>query len=235
MLKHSKKPFEFVESIIEFLAKLRNYNPDLKSLRIDYLDKSTELKLLLSIPQNISHQNVGLEIPACMDLEIVEAFDAISLNKVNLNWQKKNNKWVASAKDLAASDKYFLILKGSIAAEALNDIIQLYCPRDPKRTSELDLYWIDSAIKDMTILDKIEKELTVDKVTTTINVGLERQFSSSIPTAIKEYFRARAEADIHLASRNPDLSYRSAYRLRMAKRTWVHFLREMYTIWLRQF
>jgi len=217
-IKNAKASLEFIEKISKFLEKLKNYKPDMKSLRVNYLDKTTEMKLLLNIPQGIRRKIRHLEIPAYSGYTIREIFAGNTLNRIELNWKKKGNNWVADASKLTASDTYFVIMGGSISTESLEELVKLYCPEDPKRTPELDLYWIDSAIKDMAILEKIYEELTVDKVATCVKVGLERQFSSSFPREIKDWLRAKTEADMYLASKDRQKAFKSFYKLRLARK-----------------
>lgn len=214
-----KSSIEFVEKLSQFLKQLNHYKPDVKSLRVNYLDKSTELKLLLNIPQGIKRRFRNIKIPAYQNYIVYEIFDAVSLNKVNANWKLKGKNWVTTTSKLSGSDKYFVIMKGTVNQESLNELIRLYCPDDPKKTEELDLYWIDSAIKDMSILERIYDELTIDKVDTCVNVGLERQFTSSIPNEIKEFIRAKAQHDIHFGTTDRQSEFRSSYRYRMARRS----------------
>jgi hypothetical protein len=209
---------DFIKSVSKLLEKMKNYKPDMKSLRINYLDKTTEMKLLLKIPQGIRREFRNLEIPAYPGYVIHEVFDGNTFDKIEMDWRRKESNWVADADKLTASDNYFVIMRGLISEAALDELVRLYCPEDPKRTNELDLYWIDSAIKDMAILEKIYDELTIDKVETCVKVGLERQFSSSIPHEVKEWLRAKTNADIYLSSKDRQKGFKSFYRLRLAQR-----------------
>jgi hypothetical protein len=217
-ISNAKASIDFIEKVAGFLDKLKNYKPDVKSLRVNYLNKTTEMKLLLNIPQGLKRKIRGLEIPAYQGYDITEVFDAYTLNKLEIEWKHKGQNWVTDAKSLKASDKYFVIMRGAVSTEALAELVRLYCPEDPKRTKEVDLYWIDSAIKDMAILEKIYDELTVDEVSTCVRVGLERQFSSSIPKEVKQWMRAKTQVDDYLASKDRQASFRSFYKFRLAKK-----------------
>jgi len=216
--KKASETLDFIERMVKYLEKLRHFKPDVKSLIVNYLDRSTELKLLLNVPLGIRRNYRNIKIPAYEGYEIAEIFDAETLNKQNLEWKKEKNYWIAKPHNLPVSENYFVIMKGAIAQEALDLLVKLYCPEDPKRTFDLDYYWIDSAIKDMSILEKIYKELTIDKVDTCINVELDRQFTSQIPKEIENYFRARAQADIWLETKDRQKSFKSFYNLRLARR-----------------
>lgn len=218
IVNHASKGLDFIDKIQKLLEKLQNYKPEIKSLRVNYLSKVTEMKLLIKVPQGIKRSFRDVEIPAYPGYSIKEVFDGTTLDRINVDWQLKNQNWIADAKALGPSDRYFVILEGSISDVALKRLVKLYCPEDPKRESDVDRYWIDSTIKDMAILEKIYDELTLDKVNTCVNVGVERQFTSSIPKEVKNWFRARALADIHLRSRDREKAFRSYRFLRLAER-----------------
>ncbi len=217
-VRNAGEVLDFVDKISKFLEKMSNYKPEVKSLRINYLTKTTELKLLISVPRGMKRRFRDIEIPMYENYQIKEVFDGSTLNRLDIAWKQKNNNWLIDADLLKASDKYFVILEGGITDASLEHLVKLYCPGDPKRTSEADLYWIDSAIKDMSILEKIYDELTIDKVTTNVNVGVERQFSSSMPREVKEWLAARAKADVYLGSSDRQNVFKSMYRLRVAQR-----------------
>ncbi|HML03652.1 MAG TPA: hypothetical protein VK487_09830 [Candidatus Bathyarchaeia archaeon] len=218
VLDNANKSLDFVDKIQKLLEKLQNYKPEIKSLRVNYLTKATEMKLLFKIPQGVQRKFKDVEIPAYPGYSIKEVFDGTTLDRVEVDWQLKNQNWVADAKVFGASDRYLIILEGSISDVALERLVKLYCPDDPQRGSDVDRYWIDSAIKDMAILEKIYDELTLDKVTTCVNVGVERQFTSSIPIEVKNWIRARAIADISLRGRDREKAYRSFRLLKIAER-----------------
>ena len=217
-INKAKAGLDFVEKLSKLLEKMKNFKPQLKSLRVNYLEKTTEMKILLNIPQGIRRRFRHIEIPTYPGYTIHEIFDGNTFNRIDLNWRKKGQNWVADANKLTASDNFFAIMKGSLSQESLDQLVRLYCPEDPKRTPDLDLYWIDSAIKDMAILEKIYEELTIDKVATCVNIGVERQFSSAFPPEIRHWLRARAEADMYLSSRDRQKSFRSFYKLRLAQK-----------------
>lgn len=218
IIDKSSKTLDFVDKLSKLLEKMQNYKPEVKSLRVNYLDKTTELKLLINVPQGIKRHFRDVEIPAYPGYSIKEVFDGTTFNRIDVTWELKNQNWIAHAAELSASDRYFVILQGQITEDSLAQLVKLYCPEDPKRTTEVDRYWIDSAIKDMAILEKIYDELTIDRVSTCVNVGVERQFASSIPREVKEWFRARAQADVYLASKDRQKGFRSFYRMRLAQR-----------------
>jgi len=217
-VKAGKETVDLVADILNFLDSLKSFKPDVKSMRINYLEKMTELKLVLTIPQGLTRAYKTIKIPAYENYSIYELYDGVTLERIKAEWKLKGKNWETDSKNLSASDKYFAIMKGKISDEALDNIIKLYCSNDPKRTDETDAYWIDSAIKDVPYFKQIYSDLEVDSVNAVVNVGLERQFVSTIPTSIKKFLKAKAEHDIWFGSGERERELRSSIHYRKARR-----------------
>ncbi len=217
-VKAGKETVDLVTDILNFLDSLKSFKPDVKSLRINYLEKMTELKLVLTIPQGFTRAYKTIKIPAYENYSIYELYDGITFERIKAEWKLKGKNWETDSKNLSASDKYFAIMKGKISDDALDNIVKLYCSNDPRRTDETDAYWIDSAIKDVPYFVKIYSDLEIDRVNAMVNVGLERQFISTIPNSIKDFLKAKAEHDIWFGSGEREREVRSSIRYRIARR-----------------
>lgn len=185
-----KTSFDILEQLKKLYKALSHYKPETTSMRINYKDGSSDLTLYLSIPDTIKRRIRHVEIPAYVGYKICEMYDE-SFNRVDYVIEYKDGKWVLHADKLPASEKYLVIMKGKISKEALDRIVKVHAPEDPKKDEECDKYWIHSAIKDMRILEQIWKELAVERVTTNVRVGVERYFTASIPGPIKKMLRTR--------------------------------------------
>lgn len=187
---------EVVETALKIVERLGPYRPEVKSMTVDYVNRTSVLKLLLTIPEGVKRiVRSKIEIPAYNDYSVYEIFEGDSLNRLNLNWRLEDGKWVTNVSKLPKSEKYFVILHGKVSEDALNEIVGVYCPEDPKREQDRDRYWIQSGIKDMSILEKIYSELSIEKVAVDVKVGVERQFATSIPKDMRALLEARARAD----------------------------------------
>jgi len=216
-IETAKKALDLVTQVDEILKRLGPYKPEVKSLTVDYLARQGVMKMLLNIPQGLKRKIRQVEIPAYPGYSLDEVFDE-SFNKLVLPWQLKDGKWVLDADILPASEKYLVTLKGRLSQSGLDELVVVNCPEDPKRDEENDTYWIHSAIKDMSILEQIYKQLSVDRVATCVKVGVERSFSSSIPPNVITWFRARARADMALAGKDRTKMFDSWREYRKARR-----------------
>ena len=213
----AKTALDMISQIEKILKNLGPYKPELKSLTVDYLSRQSVLKMLLSVPQGLKRKLRSIEIPAYHGYHIDEVFDE-SFNKLVLPWQLKNNKFVLDAKLLPASEKYFVTLKGRLSKSALEELVSVHCPEDPKRDEETDRYWIHSAITDMGILEQIYSQLSVDRVATCVKVGVERSFASSIPRNVRKWLESRARADAALEGRDRQRMFASWREYRRSRR-----------------
>lgn len=156
-------------------------------------------------------------MPAYQGYYVDEVFDE-AFNKVVLPWRSEDGMIKLDARALPSSEKYFVTLKGSISQSALDELVVVHCPEDPKRTEENDSYWIHSAIKDMGFFEDVYQQLSVEKVSTCVKVGVERSFSSSIPRNVRIWVEARARADLALDSADRQKLFGSWRTYRMARR-----------------
>ena len=214
----TKNALDVVASLQELITKIGPYTPEVKSLTIDYLNHNAVLKLLITVPASLKRNLRDIEIPAYQGYRIDEVFDGESLNRLDLPWTLKGSKWALDAKHLPSSEKYFVILKGQVSQTALDQIVRVFCPEDPQRSDEMDKYWINSAIKDMSILEKIYSELSIERVSTCVKVGVQRSFSSSIPRSVRNWLEARARADAAMDSTDRQRFFKEWVRYRAARR-----------------
>lgn len=189
-IKAAKTGLDIVEQLNRLYKAFGPYKPEITSMRINYREGTSDLTLYLNIPETIKRKIRHAEIPAYTGYRICEMYDE-SFNRVDYAVEYTNGKWVLHANKLPASEKYLVIMKGSISKEALDRIVKVHAPEDPKKEEDSDKYWIHSAIKDMRILEQIWKELAVERVNVDVRVGVERYFTTSIPRPIKMMLRAR--------------------------------------------
>lgn len=213
----AKTALDVVAQIENILKRLGPYRPELKSLTVDYLTRQSVMKILLSVPQGLKRKLRPIEIPAYPGYYVDEVFDE-SFSKVVLPWRLEDGKLVLRANILPASEKYFMTLKGSMSKSALEELVAVHCPEDPKRDEETDRYWIHSAIKDMGFWEQVYSQLSVDRVSTCVTVGVERSFSSSIPRNVRRWLEARARADTALEGRDRHRMFASWRDYRLARR-----------------
>jgi hypothetical protein len=191
-LSEAKTALEIGEQMNGILKALRPYKPETKGLRIDYREKTSDISLCLNIPDTIKRKVRDVELPAYSGYKIYEMYDE-SLNRVDCCVEFKDGKWVIHADKLPASEKFLVIMKGAVKKDALERLVKLHAPEDPKREGNLEKYWIHSAIKDMQILKQIWEELEIERINVDVHVGVERYFTSAIPSQITMMLHARGK------------------------------------------
>ena len=180
------------KQIDDIFDAFRPFKPEVRRFRINYLDRSSEIKYLLHIPSGVkrkTHRKV--ELPATTGFRIDEVIDLDTTDLLNIAFDSEGKKWVVSANDLPESEKFLVTLKGKVSQEFLDRLVSVKCATNPTRKKDLDCYWIHSALKDVSVFEKIWDELDIERVNTDVRIGVERYFSSAIPHQIKKRIQAQ--------------------------------------------
>lgn len=189
-LSSAKTVLDIVEQLNKLYKALGPFRPETKGLRINYRERTSDLSLRLSVPDTVKRRLRNVEIPAYTGYTIHEIFDE-SLNRVDYAADYKDGKWVLHADRLPASEKFLAIMKGRIHKDALDHIVKVHAPEDPKKEEKLDKYWVHCTIKDRQILKQIWKELAIEQVNLGVRVGVQRYFTTAIPRQITMMLRTR--------------------------------------------
>lgn len=208
---------DVISSYETVIKKLSPYKPDIKKLQFDYLNKTSLLKLRISVPDGIKRNLRNIEIPASGDYKITEITDSM-FNTLNVVPQLVDDKWIIKAKNLPKSEHFLVTMESDVSEKIIKNLVRIDAPEDPNRTEETDEYWVHSAIKDMALLEDIYRELNINNVQTSVKVGIQRAFSSSTPPEISDFLHAKAEADGALTKRDREDLFKKWNALRSTTR-----------------
>jgi hypothetical protein len=215
----------------EVSEKLKPFKPDVKSFRIDYLGKNSEIKYFLLIPAGVRRMLTRkIEIPAIMGFRFDEMWDLDNMESVDFCWGFDGNKWLLDVSKLPSSEKYWLTMKGKVSTEFLNQLVSVKAAENPCREGEIDKYWIHSALKDTEILQKIWTELNIEQVNADVRIGVERFFTSAIPKEIKDRLALQKQLLSAISSGNRNYEQRLKYRYRRMARTPMLSPSELYEL-----
>jgi hypothetical protein len=204
-----------LKQLRDVTEELKPFRPDVKSFRIDYLGRNSEVKYLLFIPDGVRRKvKRKIEIPIVSGFRFDEMWDLDKMELVNPAWGSDGNKWFLDINKLPASEKYWLTMKGKVSDEFLNQIVSVKAAENPCSEGEKDRYWIHSALKDVEILRKIWSELNIEQVNADVRIGVERMFTSAIPRELRERFELQRQMLSAISSGNRDLEYRLKFRYR---------------------
>ena len=214
---NTPKISDIISSYDTLVKKLAPYKPDVKKLQFDCLNKTSILKLRITVPDGIKRNIRNIEIPASGDYKITEITDTM-FNAVTSTPQLIDNKWIKKAKDLPKSEHFLVTMESKVSEDIINKLVRIDAPEDPIRNDEIDEYWVHSAIRDIALLESIYQELNIDNVQTSVKVGIQRTFTSSTPPEISEYLQSKAEADRALTLRDREELFKKWNALRGSTR-----------------
>lgn len=194
VLSATQTGFNLVRQIGDILDVFRPYKPEVKRFRIDYLTQSSEIKYLLHIPSGIRRRtHRKIEFPATTGFIIDEVLDLDEIQILDVDYDSIGKKWILNTSDFPNSESYMITLKGKLSQDFIERLVKINCANNPTKNGDNDCYWIHSALKDVSILERIWDELDIDRINADVRIGVERYFSSAIPKEIKNKFEIQKE------------------------------------------
>jgi len=197
----------------------RPYKSEIRKLRLNYKEQTSEIRLLIYIPDTIKRKVSKIEVPAYSNFYIHEMMDEtfVSLPVAEL-WKYKDGKWILKPTSLPSSEKFFLSMRGFCPREVISKIVRVQEARNRDQTEEEDRYWLDCMIRDVELLEKVWTALEVEDVDVDVRVGIDRCFSSAIPRDYRKKIDAVQEYLAAGYSRDREKVGRAWRRLRLARR-----------------
>lgn len=178
-------------SIIDVIDRARNYfgdyEPDMKSVNYNYRDKTSEMTMKITVPRGRSRNHGKVRIPKKEGYRIKEMFTP-EFNEVNSVWDQKDDSWILNPANLPSEKHYLVRLEGKVDPDQFDQLIDLNVPDDPVTENGVDKYWVQSALKDPGVLANVYEELTVENVDLSVEVGVQRCFTTAIPSRIRKSF-----------------------------------------------
>lgn len=209
---------ELLKQLNEVSEELKPFKPDVRSFRIDYLGRNSEVKYLLLIPDGIRrHLQRKIEIPAITGFRFYEMWDLDKMEPVNSPWAFNGEKWLLDVTKLPTSEKYWLTVKGRISKEFLDQLVSVKAAENPAREKENDFYWIHSALKNVDAFEKIWTELNIEQVNADVRIGVERMFTSAIPQGVKDKLELQKKLLDAITAGNRDEEQRLKIKYRTSK------------------
>jgi len=210
-----------VKQVDELFYVIRPYTPKIKKIQINYATKASEIKYLLTIPNDVKRRTKGLiEIPFSKGFSILDIWDMDAIEEIKVKNVDGGGKWFFNVSKFPSSEKYMITVQGRIDESFLKRIVSVKCAANPTRSGENDCYWIHAALKDVKLLKDIWDELDVDRVNIDVRISVERFFSPLIPKEIEEKMKVQRELlDAVSQGRRNLQGLQSRYRGAMLKTT----------------
>lgn len=188
-IKDALSALEWVNKVVAFLEP---YKPIKKKMKINHSDKTSEIGLVLNMPNKLKLRLTTTKIPAYHNFSINEmlAEDFSPLN-VNDYWKRDNDgSWILNPNKLPNCDKFFIRLKGKMPQDIISKLIFVNEATNRDQSKEADKYWIKCMIKDVELIEGMWDVLEIQDVNVGIKVGINRCFSAAIPPGYTQKIKA---------------------------------------------
>lgn len=176
--------------IPKVMDNLKPYRPDIKNVNIDYLNRNTELGLIINVPNGLRRRIRHIEIPSSSNYRInsiMDGYNQIELaDVVQLDGQKIKIK----TDRLSANETFFISLKGKLPQETLDDIVYVQPAKNKDRKGGTERYWLMSMIRNAESIENLWETLNVDNVIAGVDIGIERYLSTNLPPELKKGLEA---------------------------------------------
>ncbi len=180
---------------------LKPFTPEVKNMVVNYRSGKSEISLLMRVPDSVRRKVHSLEIPAYENFIVHDMVDE-TFTRVPGAWRLEDGKWKLDTRLLPRCEKFLVLLKGSVPSDALSQLVRIQPATNRDQTEELDRFWLDCMLRNVGILENIWKELNIDEVGVSVNVGIERCFSTTLPKELGE--RLEATRQLVTAGRGKD-------------------------------
>lgn len=165
-----------------------DFRPQTKSVRYNYREATSEITFLIEVPDSRRRKFGEVKIPIKQGYRLKDMFALPEYESVNAAYTSDKGYISFDPEDLSTQNKYIVTLNGDVDAQTLNEIVHLKAPEDPTRNEKEDSYWVHSAIKRPGVMKDIYDDMHVDNVDISLNVGVQRCFSNSIPEDVLSVF-----------------------------------------------
>lgn len=165
-----------------------DFRPETKSVRYNYREATSEITFLLHVPDSRRREFGKVKIPLSEGYRLKGMFSLPAYNPVNAAYTSEEGYISFNPKSLPNQDKYIVTLNGDIEPQTLKEIVHLKVPEDPTRNEDEDSYWVHSAIKRPGVMKEVYDDMQVDNVDISLQVGVQRCFSNSIPEDVLSVF-----------------------------------------------
>jgi hypothetical protein len=165
-----------------------DFGPDTKSVRYNYREATSEMTFLLRIPDSRRRKFSKVKIPIDQGYRVKEMFSLPDYNPVNTVYGVEDGVITFDPSELPGHTEYILTLNGDVDPDTLKEIVHLKAPEDPTKSEDTDSYWIHSAIKRPGVMKEVYDDMQVDNVDISLQVGVQRCFSSGIPDDVLDIF-----------------------------------------------
>lgn len=166
---------------------LSDFRPQTRSVRYNYRERTSEMTFLIEVPDSRERKLSDVEIPV-LGYRVKDMFSMPDYKSVESAIVHKDEYITFDPDALPGHNEFILTLTGNVDPDTLKELVHLKVPEDPQTKDELDKYWVHSAIKRPSIMKEVYDDLQIDNVDLSVQVGVQRCFSSTIPQDVLDLF-----------------------------------------------
>ena len=169
------------------LKNLKPFNPEVSKFEINYKNKKAKLFYKIEIPENSIRDQIGkIVIPKTTSFKINDFFDGNFTNIINfIRFSAYDEAYIINLRNLPLINNFLIIFEGDLEPNLLNRLIRIQPAINKDSTEIHDKYWLDVMIRDIEILEKIYESLNVNEINCSVKVGVERYFTTELPSSLK--------------------------------------------------
>lgn len=166
-----------------------DFKPETRSMSINFGKQTCSISFKIIVPDGWKKRKRKVVLPAYKGFSISSMVDS-SLNTHKHLWKRIGQEYVLDARELPLSETYMITMKGCVDRKALSHFVYIK-PAQYRAKGETDSsYWLHSSLRNFRMLESIYTDLEIDDVNINVSVGVDKMFSLSIPSKIKERIAA---------------------------------------------
>lgn len=212
-----------IQAYKDLKSYFEGYQPDKRSVTYDYRNKTAEMMLKITVPDNLGRkfragEHGKVQIPLENGFRFVDMFSPGDFETMNASWSKTDSQWVMDPTELPSGENFLVRLeKSSIEDDIFDKIIDFSMPNDPMTEDGDDIYYIQSAITEPSLFEDVYEEFRIENVDIEVKVAVQGCFSTAIPDRIPRSIR-RSQKLLQASNKNDYRELRRIHGLRKGTR-----------------
>ncbi len=170
---------------------LQPFKPTKKRFKINYQNRSAEIKILVNNLSGLSKKWRKIVIPASQGFTLTEVLKPLYMDMEFIDpssiFDGKN--WKINPSKLN-TDALLFTLEGNISEKALNSLVRVQPSINRDRTDEVERYWLSSMIKDAEIWEDLWNILEIENVSANVELALSSILKGIFPNEVKNLLEA---------------------------------------------
>lgn len=176
---------QIADTVREAKDYFSNFRPDTRSVRFNYRERTSEMKIYVEVPDSRKRDFADVEIPLS-GYRLKEMFSLPDFHPVESGILYEDGVVTFDPSDLPSHDEYLVVLEGDVASETMEHLVDLKTPEDPDDRGGIEEYWVRSALKQPAIMKEVYDNLKVENVDISVQVGVQRCFSNTVPSDVRD-------------------------------------------------